>query len=68
METFVFILLIQFATGDMQRMKSTESYTTLESCNEAAADISKSLVKQAADITGIPTRGFYKCIKEGYST
>jgi hypothetical protein len=65
---FVFFLILQFANGDTHQMKSVESYSTLESCNEAAADIARGIVQDAANLSGIPTRGYYRCIKEGTST
>lgn len=65
---FVFILLVQFATGEQHWMESSVTWPTKEECIEAAAPMSHQIIQDAADQTGIPTRGYFKCIVKGTQT
>lgn len=65
---FVFILLVQFATGEKHWMESVKSWPTKEKCLEMARPISREIIQEAANQTGIPAMGYFKCISKGEPT
>jgi len=65
---FVFVILVQFATGQQHWMESGKSWPTKQECLEAGRPATQEIVQDAADQTGIPTRGYLKCISKGTPT
>lgn len=65
---FVFVLLVQFATGEQHWMESDKSWPTVEECIEVARPMTHEIIQEAADQTGVPTRGYFKCVMKGTQT
>lgn len=65
---YVFILLVKFATGEQHWMESASSWPTKEKCLEVARPMTREIVQEAANQTGIPAMGYFKCAIKGEQT